>query len=74
MLEFTGKPESLLSKGEMISFEALYRGQEMSGNYPAQILRKNIICWIYVSPLDARDIAPTGAINSASWISKHQDQ
>ena len=44
----------------------------MSGSYPAQTLKKNIVRWIKVSPLDAKDTAPPGVINDALQISKRQ--
>ena len=44
----------------------------MSGIYPAQILKENVVHWIKVSLLDAKDTAPHGIINDASRISKHQ--
>ena len=59
-------------KKKQISFEALYRGQEMSGIYPTQTLKENVIRWIKISPLDAKDIAPPEVINDASWILKRQ--
>ena len=55
-----------------ISYEALYRGQEMSGIYPTQTLKENVIRWIKISPLDAKDIAPLEVINDASRILKRQ--
>ena len=59
-------------KKKQISFEALYRGQEMSGTYLAQTLKENVIRWIKVSSLDAKDTASPGVINDASRIPKHQ--
>ena len=44
----------------------------MSGNTLAQNSRKNIRRWIGVSPLDARNITPPGAINDASWAIKRE--
>ena len=44
----------------------------MSGSYPAQTLKKNVVHWIKVSSLDAKDTASPGVINDASRISKHQ--
>ena len=38
----------------------------MSGNPPAQNIRKNDSHWIGVSRLDAGDIKPPGVINNAS--------
>ena len=59
-------------KKKQISYEALYRGQEMSGIYPAQILKENFVHWIKISPLDAKDTAPPEVINDASRIPKRQ--
>ena len=44
----------------------------MSGIYPAQILKENVILWIKISPLDAKNTAPLEVINDASQISKRQ--
>ena len=55
----------------MFSF-TLYRGQERSGIYLAQTLKENVVCWIKVSPLDAKDTAPPGVINDALWTPKRQ--
>ena len=44
----------------------------MSGTYPAQTLKENVVCWIKVSPLDAKDTAPPGVINDALWTPKRQ--
>ena len=44
----------------------------MSGTYPAQTLKENVVCWIKVSLLDAKDIASPGVINDASQIPKRQ--
>ena len=46
----------------------------MSGNYPAQILKENAVRWIKTPPLDAKDTAPSKAINDTSRISKCQKQ
>ena len=35
-------------KKKQISFEALYKGQKMSGTYPAQTLKENVVRWIKV--------------------------
>ena len=59
-------------KKKQISYEALYRGQEMSGIYPAQTLKENVVHWIKISPLDAKDTAPPVVINDASRIPKRQ--
>ena len=59
-------------KKKQISYEALYRGQEMSGIYPAQTLKENVVHWIKISPLDAKDTAPPEVINDASRIPKRQ--
>ena len=42
----------------------------MSGSYPAQTLKKNVVRWIKVSLLDAKDAAPPGVINDALRIPK----
>ena len=55
-------------KKKKISYEALYRGQEMSVIYPAQTLKENVVRWIKISPLDAKDTAPPKIINDASRI------
>ena len=57
----------------MFSF-TLYRGQERSGIYPAQTLKENVVCWIKISPLNAKDTAPPEIINDASRILKRQKQ
>ena len=59
-------------KKKQISFEALYKGQKMSGTYPAQTLKENVVHWIKVSPLDAKDTVPPGVINDALRIPKRQ--
>ena len=46
----------------------------MSGIYPAQILKENVVRWIKTSSLDAKDTAPPKVINDASRISKCQKQ
>ena len=63
-----------IKKKKKISYEALYRGQEMSGIYPTQTLKENVIRWIKISPLDAKDTAPPEVINEALWIPKRQTQ
>ena len=42
----------------------------MSGIYPAQTLKENVVRWIKISPLDAKDTAPLEVINDTSWIPK----
>ena len=59
-------------KKKQISYEALYRGQEMSGIYPAQTLKENVVHWIKISPLDAKDTAPPEVINDILRILKRQ--
>ena len=44
----------------------------MSGSYPAQTLKENVVYWIKVSPLDAKDTTLLGVINEASRIPKCQ--
>ena len=45
-------------------------GQEMSGIYLAQTLKENVVRWIKISPLDAKDIAPPEVINDVLQIPK----
>ena len=59
-------------KKKQISYEALYRGQEMSEIYPAQTLKENVVRWTKISPLDAKDTAPPEVINDALQIPKRQ--
>ena len=61
-------------KKRQLSYRALYKGLEMSGIYPAQTLKENVVRWIKTSPLDAKDIAPPKVINDASRIPKRQKQ
>ena len=44
----------------------------MSGNYPAQTMKENVVRWIKVSPLDATDKASPEVINDGSQIPKRQ--
>ena len=44
----------------------------MSGIYPAQTLKENVVRWIKISPLDAKDTAPLEVINDALRILKRQ--
>ena len=46
----------------------------MCGNYPAQILKENVVHLIKVPLLDVKDIAPPKVINDASQIPKRQKQ
>ena len=46
----------------------------MSGNYPAQILKENVVRWIKTPPLDAKDTVPPKKINDALRILKRQNQ
>ena len=46
----------------------------MSRIYPAQILKKNVVHWIKIPPLDAKDTASSKVINDASRILKRQKQ
>ena len=46
----------------------------MSGIYPVQTLKENVVRWIKTSPLDAKDTAPPEVINDASRIPKRQKQ
>ena len=43
MLEFVGDSNRLWSKEKTNLFEALYKGQKMSGAYPAQTLKENVV-------------------------------
>ena len=61
-------------KKRQISYKALYRGQKMSGIYPAQTLKENVVRWIKTSPLDVKDTAPLEVISDASRIPKRQKQ
>ena len=58
-------------KKRQLSYQALYKGLKMSGIYPAQTLKENVVHWIKISPLDAKDTAPPEVINDASRIPKH---
>ena len=57
-------------KKRQLSYKALYRGQEMSWIYPAQILKENVVRWIKISPLDAKDTVPPEVINDVLRIPK----
>ena len=46
----------------------------MSENYPAQILKENVVHWIKILPLDVKDIVPPKVINDALRILKRQKQ
>ena len=46
----------------------------MGGNYPAQILKENVVRWIKTPPLDVKDTALPKVINNASRIPKRQKQ
>ena len=46
----------------------------MSGIYPAQSLKENVVLWIKTPPLDVKDTASPKVINDASRIPKHQKQ
>ena len=46
----------------------------MSGNYPAQILKENVVRWIKTPPLDVKDTALPKEINDTSRIPKRQKQ
>ena len=46
----------------------------MSGIYPAQTLKENVVRWIKISPLDAKDTVLPEIINDASQIPKRQMQ
>ena len=61
-------------KKRQLSYQALYKGLKMSGIYPAQTLKENVVRWIKTSPLDAKDIVPPKVINDASRIPKRQKQ
>ena len=57
-------------KKRQLSYKALYRRQERSGIYPAQTLKRNIVRWIKVSLLNAKDTESSEVINDASQILK----
>ena len=42
----------------------------MSGIYPTQTLKENVVRWIKTSPLNAKDTAPPEVISDASRILK----
>ena len=44
----------------------------MSVIYPAQTLKENVVHWIKISPLDAKDTTLPEVINDASRILKRQ--
>ena len=46
----------------------------MSGSYPAQILKENVVRWIKTNLLDVKDTAPPKVINDALRIWKRQKQ
>ena len=64
----------MVKKRKELSHQALYKGLKMSGIYPAQILKENVVCWIKTLPLDAKDTVPSKVINDASRIPKHHKQ
>ena len=59
-------------KKRLLSYQALYKKLKMSGNYPAQILKENVVCWIKIPPLDVKDTAPPKVINDALRILKRR--
>ena len=61
-------------KKRQLSYQALYKGLKMSGIYPAQTLKENVVRWIKTSPLDAKDIVSSKVINDVSRIPKRQKQ
>ena len=61
-------------KKRQLPCQALYKGLKMSGIYPAQTLKENVIRWIKTSLLDAKDTSPPKVINDASRIPKRQKQ
>ena len=46
----------------------------MSGSYPAQILKENVVRWIKTHRLDVKDTALPKVINDALQIWKRQKQ
>ena len=44
----------------------------MSGIYPVQTLKENVVHWIKTLPLDVKDAMPPEVINDASRILKRQ--
>ena len=61
-------------KKRHFSCQALYRELKMSEIYHAQTLKENIVRWIKISPLDAKDTASSKVINDVSRIPKRQRQ
>ena len=61
-------------KKRLLSYQALNKKLKMSGNYPVQILKNNVVRWIKTLPLDVKDTASPKVINDASQISKRQKQ
>ena len=46
----------------------------MSGSYPAQILKENVVRWIKTHPLEVKDTLPPKILNDISRIPKRQKQ
>ena len=46
----------------------------MSGSYPVQILKENVVHWIKTHPLDVKDTSSPKVIKDASRIPKRQKQ
>ena len=46
----------------------------MSGSYPAQILKENVVHWIKTHPLEVKDTSPPKVLNDVSRIPKRQKQ
>ena len=42
----------------------------MSGSYPAQILKENVVRWIKTHPLDVKDTAPPKVLSDVLRIPK----
>ena len=61
-------------KKRQLSYQVLYKKLKMSGSYPAQILKENVVRWIKTHPLDVKDTAPPKVLNDASRIPKRQKQ
>ena len=46
----------------------LYKGQERSEIYLTQTLKENVVHWIKISPLEAKDTMSPEIINDTLWI------
>ena len=64
----------MVKKRKELSHQALYKGLKMSEIYLAQISKENVVRWIKIPPLDAKDTAPLKVINDILRIPKCQKQ